>query len=191
MTVWLSRPMKTLHVPSLASDEQYINRKHASLLLLVAGTGVVAVPQVLHHANAATCFGGRGGPPITQPVSVIYSCRADDALLIDEMARLCRDGALARCTVLQTAPAAHAGAAAPFPAVADTDVAAAFSELDNAVCVNARLSLELLRAELFYLAKPLRVVVSGPESFNAACTSMLKQIDEDGLGAEAVTVLSA
>ena len=46
--VWLSRPMKTLHVPSLASNEQHINRKHVSVLLLVAGTGVVAVPQVLH-----------------------------------------------------------------------------------------------------------------------------------------------
>ena len=54
--VWLSRPMKTLHVPSLSLDQQYINRKHASVLLLVAGTGVVAVPQVLHHARAGSCL---------------------------------------------------------------------------------------------------------------------------------------
>ena len=184
--VWLSRPMKTLHVPSLALDEKYINRKHASVLLLVAGTGVVAVPQVLHHANSATCFGVR--PPVTQPVSVVYSCRTDDALLIPELAGWCRDGALARCTVLLTASqSAHEP---PFPGVADADVNAAFGDLGNAVCVNARLSPEMLRAELSLLAKPLRVVVSGPESFNAACKSMLKQVDDD-LGAEAVTILSA
>ena len=215
--VWLSKPMKTLHVPSLAADEKYINRKHASILLLVAGTGVVAVPQVglatpadglpshlhpspshlvfdlspilgqvLHHAHKATCFGGRS-PPVTQPVSVIYSCRSDDALLVPELAGFCRDGALARCTLMVTA---SQPIAAPFPDVADVDVAAAFSELGNAICVNARLSVETLRAELSLLAKPLRVVVSGPEGFNAACKTMLKQIDDD-LGAEAVTVLSA
>ena len=91
------------------------------------------------------------------------------------------------CTVLLTPSQALT---TPFPHVADTDVAAAFEGLDNAVCANARLSLELLRAELFYLQRPLRVVVSGPEGFNAACKSMLKQIDDD-LGAEAVTILSA
>ena len=148
---------------------------------------MVAVPQVLHHAHADTCFGAR--PPVTQPVRVMFSCRADDALLIPELAGWCRDGALARCSVLLTP--AQPGATAPFPHVADTDVAAAFDGLDNAVCVHERLSLELLRAELFDMAKPLRVVVSGPEGFNAACKRMLKQIDEHNLGADAVTILSA
>ena len=183
--VWLSRPMKTLHVPSLSADDKYINRKHASVLLIVAGTGVVAIPQVLHHAQATTCFGAK--PPVTQPVSAIYSCRTDDALLIPELAGLCRDGSLSRCTVLVTA---SQSTAAPFPDVSDTDVAAAFTGLHNAACVNARLSLEMLQAELSHMARPLRVVVSGPEGFNSACKSMLKQIDGE-LGAEAVTVLSA
>lgn len=190
-TVWLSKPMKTLHVPSLAVDETLINRKHASTLLLVAGTGVVAVPQVLHHASAATCFGASAGrptrPPITQPVSVIYSCRTDDALLIPELAAFCQAGALARCTVLLTASTATTS---PFPDVADADVGAAFSGLANAACISARLSPEILRAELDRLERPLRVVVSGPEGFNGACKSMLQQLDGD-LGAEAVTVLSA
>jgi hypothetical protein len=141
--------------------------------------------QVLHHANSATCFGNRA--PITQPVSVIHSCRTDDALLIPELARWCRDGSLARCTVLLTA---SQSVKAAFAETADVDVSAAFAELDNAVCVNARLSPETLRAELSLMEKPLRVVVSGPESFNGACKSMLKQIDDD-LGAEAVTILSA
>ena len=183
--VWLSKPMKTLHVPSLALGDEHINRKHASVLLLVAGTGVVAVPQVLHHANATTCFGGR--PPVTQPVSVMYSCRSDDALLIPELAGLCRQGSLSRCTVLVTP---SQSAKTPFPGVADTDVAAAFSEVDNAVCVDARLSPEILQAELARLQKPLRVVVSGPAGFNGACKSMLKQLDAE-LGPKAVTILSA
>ena len=186
VSVWLSRPMKTLPVPSLSLDEKYLNRKHASVLLVVAGTGVVAVPQVLHHANPATCFGGR--PPINQPISVIYSCRTDDALLIPELASWCREGALTRCSVLLTAPQP---ARAPFPEAADVDVAAAFADVDNAEFhVNARLSPETLQAELSLLKPPLRVVVSGPESFNGACKSMLKRIDEN-LGAEAVTILSA
>jgi len=185
--VWLSRPMKTLHVPSLSLDQQYINRKHASVLLLVAGTGVVAVPQVLHHARAGSCFGPR--PPITStPVHVMYSCRSDDALLVPELAGWCKDGSLARCTVLVTP--AHAAAAAPFPDVADVDVASAFATVDSAVCVNARLSPELVRAELSQMQKPHRVVVSGPEGFNAAVKAMLSQIDDE-LGAAAVTVLSA
>ena len=74
--------------------------------------------------------------------------------------------------------------------VGDADAAAAFSQLTNAVCVNARLSSDLLRAELALLQKPLRIVISGPEGFNGACKSMLKQIDDE-LGAEAITVLSA
>ena len=188
VTIWLSRPMKTLHVPSLSSDDKYINRKHASVLLLVAGTGVVAVPQVLHHANAGTYFGGRGGPPITQPISVIYSCRVDDALLIPELVSLCREGSLARCTVLLTASQTTK---APFPDAPDVNVEAAVAGVDNAVCLkDTRLSVDLLQAQLCMMRKPMRIVVSGPEGFNAACKSMLKQVDGD-LGADAVTILSA
>ena len=103
------------------------------------------------------------------------------------LAGRCRDGSLARCTVLLTASQA---VATPFPDVPDADVEEAFGQLDKATCVHARLSPEMLSAELAQLARPLRVVVSGPEGFNRACTSMLKQVDEE-LGAEAVTVLSA
>ena len=120
-------------------------------------------------------------------MSVVYSCRADDALLVPELASWCREGSIARCTVLLTAAQASK---APFPDVADVDVATAFAELNNTVCTSAHLSPDMLRAELSLLAKPLRVVVSGPESFNGACKAMLKQIDDD-LGAEAVTILSA
>ena len=185
--VWLSRPAKTLQVPSLASEERFIRRKHSSVLLLVAGTGVVAVPQVLHHTKPATCFAPARPPPICQPVSVVYSCRSDDVLLLPELAGWCKDRSLARCTVLTTTAL---DTAAPFPHMPDADVAAAFEGLDNARWAHARLSRELLQAELSKMEKPMRVVISGPEGFNAACTKMLKHIDQD-LGTDAVTVLCA
>ena len=140
-------------------------------------------PQVLHHAQPGTCFGSH--PSITQPVSVIYSCRSDDALLIPELARLCRQGVIKRCSLLVT-PACQQSAV-PFIDVPDTDIAAAFAHLENATCFNARLSLPLLREELDSLETPHRIVVSGPEGFNGACKSMLTQL---GVDADAVTVLS-
>jgi hypothetical protein len=184
-TVWLSRPMRTLFVPSLALDERDIHREHASILLLVAGTGVVAVPQVLHHASPGTCFGPE--PVIKHPVSVVYSCRSDDALLVPELAGWCRQRALRSCTVLVT-PAQPACIAA-FPAVPDVDVAAILAGLDNATCVSgARISAELLRSVLEPLPRPLRVVVSGPEGYNRHARGLL-----EGLGVEsaAITILSA
>ena len=83
--------------------------------------------------------------PYTQ-VSVIYSCRSDDALLITELSAMCRERSLARCTVLLTA--ASQTAAVPFPHVADVDVAAAFSRLEDAQCLHARLSADLLQVTL-------------------------------------------
>ena len=181
---WLSRPMQTMHVPSLTTGTQNINRKHESVLLIVAGTGVVVVPQIMHHASMETCFGGR--PPIKVPVSVIYSCRRDDALLIPEMVNWCRDGFIQRCVVAITDPKPSAAA---FPYIKDVDVEAAFGDLTNASSIiKGHLSVNILQAELKKLKEPLRVVITGPESFNGAVRSMLEQI---GVGLDAITILSA
>ena len=182
---WLSRPMKTMHVPSLTTGTQNINRKHESVLLIVAGTGVVAVPQIMHHASMETCFGVR--PPVKGPVSVIYSCRRDDALLISEMANWCRDGFIQRCVVAITDPKPSA---AVFPYIKDVDVEASFGEkIPNASSIiKGRLSVNILQAELKKLKEPLRVVITGPEGFNGAVRSMLEQI---GVGLDAITILSA
>ena len=107
---------------------------------------------------------------------------------LSELVSLCREGSLARCTVLLTASQTTK---APFPDAPDVNVEAAVAGVDNAVCLNdTRLSVDLLQAQLCMMRKPMRIVVSGPEGFNAACKSMLKQVDGD-LGADAVTVLSA
>ena len=174
-----------MHVPSLTTGTQNINRKHESVLLIVAGTGVVAVPQIMHHASMETCFGGR--PPVKGPVSVIYSCRRDDALLISEMANWCRDGFIQRCVVAITDPKPSA---AVFPYIKDVDVEASFGEkIPNASSIiKGRLSVNILQAEQKKLKEPLRVVITGPEGFNGAVRSMLEQI---GVGLDAITILSA
>lgn len=184
-TVWLSKPMKTMSVPSLSVEDKHVNRKHLSVLLLVAGTGVVAVPQVLHHAHQATCFDLNKTPPITSPVSVIYSCRRDDVLLASELATWCKEGMLQRCVVLTTETQASNH---PFPEAGGTNLTGIFSDLPNVVCVESRVSVDLLRDELAKLETPRRIVVSGPDTFNGAAKRMLEQL---GVEAEAITILSA
>lgn len=197
LKVWLSRPMKTLDVPSLSTDETQVNRRpDAGVLLLLAGTGVVAAPQVLHHTDAATCFGRQ--PPLRRKVRVVYCCRSDDVLLLPELAGWCREKALESCVVFVTDAAPSAAESSPppppppFPDGPDTDVAAAFAGLDNAAVVAGRLSLERLSAELGCIespvGKPRRVVVSGPAGFNKATKQML---DQCGVESEAVTILEA
>ena len=47
--VWLSKPARTLRVPGLVADGGAF--RPASVLLLLAGTGVVALPQILMHRD--------------------------------------------------------------------------------------------------------------------------------------------
>ena len=47
--VWLSKPRQTLTVPSLVPEGEAFEPK--SVLLFLAGTGVVALPQILHHRD--------------------------------------------------------------------------------------------------------------------------------------------
>ena len=189
----MSRPMRTLSVPSLASDESQLNRKPNGVLLLVAGTGIVAVPQVLHHTDSSTCFRSGGTPPLKNArVRVVYCCRSDDALMIGELANWCRDEALKHCVVFLTESSPSPDDSPPFPNAVGTDVTAAFAGLENASCTSGRLSIEVLQTELEAIespvGKPRRIVVSGPAGFNKAAKQMLDQCDVE---AEAVTILEA
>uniref|UniRef100_A0A7S4WEY5 FAD-binding FR-type domain-containing protein n=1 Tax=Alexandrium monilatum TaxID=311494 RepID=A0A7S4WEY5_9DINO len=182
--VRLSKPARTLHVPSLVEDLSRDEiRRPASVLLLLAGSGIVVAPQVLHHASAATCFGPH--PVLTQPVGLIYSCREDDVCMAAELAAWCGSGRLRRCLLLLTEP--QRGAPAPFPGAECADLEGLAAQ-PRARRLRARLSRELLEAEWRAMEGPCRVVVSGPASFNAAAGEMLGQI---GVPAEARTVLSA
>ena len=80
----------------------------------------------------------------------------------------------------------------PFPSVADGTGDAAHAEaalgpLPNATVVNERLSGALVAEAVARLARPCRVLVSGPGGFNAAATAMLADLVEEN----EITVLSA
>jgi len=181
--VWLSKPMKTLDVPSLVPDLRESAFKPASYLLILGGSGIVAAPQVLHHADKATCFGT--APVLNSPISLIYSCRQDDVCMATDLIDWCREGKLQHCTLALTEP--QVGQMQPFPAVEAADLTQ-LSSLANATVIYSRLSCELLDSELKSLRPPFRIVVSGPASFNSAVKGMLRQ---SGVGLEASTVLNA
>jgi NAD(P)H-flavin reductase len=180
---WLSQPCKTLGVPSLAIDLREVTFKPTSYLLIVAGTGIVLVPQVLHHADPSTCFGS--SPAIVSPIRLVYSCRKDDVLLASDLTGWCQHGKLQNLTLVLTE--AKAEIPVPFPDVEDADLRT-LASLTNATVLNSRLSKEMIEFELKSCSSPCRVVVSGPDSFNAAAREMLLQ---SGVTLEAITILTA
>ena len=90
--VWLSHPVKTLSVPSLVATGDSF--QPGSVLLLLAGTGVVALPQILHHRNPNFMLGfpTHKRDQLQVPIDVVLSCREDDVLLLPEIAQWCADG---------------------------------------------------------------------------------------------------
>jgi ferredoxin-NADP reductase len=182
-SVQLSQPMKTLDVPSLVPDRHQATFEPTSVLLLLAGTGIVVGSQVLRFADRVACFGD--SRVLKQPVSLLYSCRSDDVLLLEDLKSWCVSGRLRRCTLLLTEPDARA--APPFPEAEGADLTR-LARMENVQCFRSRLSQELLEAELGHLRGPTRCVVSGPAAFNAAVGDMLSQA---GVAADAVTVLNA
>eukprot|EP00957_Ditylum_brightwellii_P149353 11374693-Ditylum_brightwellii.AAC.1 len=52
MKVWLSKPIRTLSLPSLSSDEGGADDfTPNSVLLILGGTGIVALPQIIAHKD--------------------------------------------------------------------------------------------------------------------------------------------
>ena len=189
-TVWLSRPVRTLAVPSLVHDDGPSFRP-ASVLLLLAGTGVVALPQILAHRDPYGSL--RISTPkrdqLRVPVDVLLSCREDDAPMAPRCAAWCREegdaAGLRNCTLLLS-PAAEGDV--PFPNAPDVDVEAAVAGLENARVVRGRLSAGLLTEAYRRMPQPCRVVVSGPGEYNSAVREMLMDLVDD---LDSVTVLSA
>ena len=191
--VWLSEPMTTLSVPALVPDTSPLGpdaTKHSSVLLVLAGTGIVVAANVLHHADPTTCFGtGKGRkPPLTSPISMIYACRHDDVLMASDIAKWCRAGSgqarLQRCVVAVSAPPT------PFPQWGRTSALHELATLANVDVVDGRLTQQVLQSELVPLQSlgRCRVVVSGPAAFNKAVKEMLAVC---GVTADAVTLLEA
>ena len=117
--------------------------------------------------------------------------RADDVLLLPQIAHWCRSGGeasgLRRATLLLTPANANAP---PFPVAAGGDAAEAERELDgipNALLLRARISPAIVTEALVRMPPPCRVVVSGPGEFNTAVRGMLSELIDD----EQVTILAA
>lgn len=201
-SVWMSKPVTTLRVPDLVPDGQGRAFRPGSVLLLLAGTGVVALPQLLQHREPARLL-GISTPRRDQlhvPIDVVVSCREDDVLLVPQLAQWCRDGSegeageagVRHCTLLLTPPNKHD---APFAATAaaegrgDASAAeGALHGLPNARIRRTQLCAEVLLEATARMASPCRVIVSGPGPFNAAAQRMLAEL---GVDEDDVTVLSA
>ena len=68
LRVWFSKPVPTLSVPYLVSGAS--DFVPASVLLLLAGTGVVALPQVLHKRDPANKIGISIRRQVRRPVQL-------------------------------------------------------------------------------------------------------------------------
>ena len=193
--VFLSKPERTLLVPSLVPEGRAF--RPASVLLLLAGTGVVALPQVLAHREPTRDL-GLSTPQRDQlrvPIDVVLSCRDDDVLMLPQLAQWCSDGGEARgvraLTLLLT-PTPEGAHAPPFPVAQGGDGAEAESLLHglaNARVLRERLNASVLADAFSHMPQPCRVVVSGPAAFNTAARGMLAELALDVH--EQVTVLSA
>jgi len=111
--VWLSKPKKSLSVPSLVPDASQYDMadalEHKGILLVLGGTsGIPVVSQVMQHTDTTTCFfsaprvmgAEKGAPPparpraapLQSPVHLLYACGPDDVPLTGELARWCAGG---------------------------------------------------------------------------------------------------
>lgn len=194
--IWLSQPARTLCVPSFVAEvgESKLWRP-GSVLLLLAGSGIVVASQVLQHQdpqkNVGVSFPGllRG---LLMPINLMYSCRRNDVCMMTDLTAWCKSGmtsdgqmGLVRCSLLLTE--SQTGAAAPFPDADDADLGE-FEALRNSSVLETRLTADFLNEELSMMQRPCRIVVSGPESFNATMRNMLLS---SGVDKDAITILEA
>eukprot|EP00928_Gymnodinium_smaydae_P079311 TRINITY_DN63273_c0_g1_i1.p1 TRINITY_DN63273_c0_g1~~TRINITY_DN63273_c0_g1_i1.p1 ORF type:complete len:539 (+),score=58.99 TRINITY_DN63273_c0_g1_i1:66-1619(+) len=174
--VWLSKPKRTLYVPALTHDLAESTFNAGGVLLVVGGTGIAAALQILQHR----------GKTLRVPVALLYSCRKDDILMVQELASCVKDGRLTKCTLFVTET--RASPSVPFQNAVSLEPSLASACSEHVVLVSSRITRTLLEKELALLPGPHRVVVSGPEAFNGAITSDLQAC---GIERHAITVLEA
>ena len=89
--VWLSKPVKTLSLPTLVPGDGTFTP--ASVLLLLAGTGVVALPQILQARDPARKLGISipRRDQLAVPIDLVLSCREDDVLMVPQLTQWCQD----------------------------------------------------------------------------------------------------
>jgi len=207
--VWLSQPVPTLRVPYLDESPSFYPK---GVLLLLAGTGVVALPQILHHREpvANLGIGTHTRDRLKVPIDLVLSCREDDILMLRQITQWCKEGCdaqkaaplaavtkgLRSCTLLLSSASPHQ-TLPPFAndvAITTTTSSDEAEQLKilrclpNSQILFGRLSLELLSEALAKMPIMTRVVISGPTGYNSAAKKMLTKLD---LGSEAITILNA
>ena len=205
--VWLSKPIRTLRIPSLTVEKSK-SRLPESVLLILAGTGVVALPQILYHRNPQTSL-GISTPSKCQlevPIDMILSCRADDVLMLPEIIQFCQESrdadsdslaskraekGLRNCVLLLTEADSNLKSY-PFGATSEgsdeNGGIDTLGRLDNTQIIYSRLTPKIVEDSLSKMSKPYRVVVSGPAGFNAAARDILRIA---GAPHDDITVLEA
>ena len=137
--VFFSKPIRTMNVPSLVTnDARQAGFYPDSVLLLLAGTGIVSLPQILHHRDPIRKL-GLSTPKHYQlhvPIDLIASFREDDALYVNEIAEHCRRDELRNCTLLLTNK--KSSQAPPFKKIKIETPNALVKDLKNVCGVRAR-----------------------------------------------------
>ena len=202
--IWLSKPVQTLLVPTLVHGGGGFRPQ--SVLLLLAGTGAVALPQILAHRDPygklaiATPTSSR----LRIPIDMVLSCREDDVLMLPEIAQWCEDAVrfkekfpdkveaegLRRCTLLLTPRNATAEGEEPFPNESENNSTHSLKlqQLPNFSCHRTRINPALLSDAVNAMPAPCRVVVSGPDGFNSVVREMLANLQ---VGGDHITILKA
>mmetsp|Transcript_2308 Transcript_2308/g.3348 ORF Transcript_2308/g.3348 Transcript_2308/m.3348 type:complete len:503 (-) Transcript_2308:486-1994(-) len=204
--IWLSKPIPTLSVPSLIAPTQGNDEddgKPASILLLLAGTGIVALPQIMAHREPIRLL-GISTPKRAQlrcPIDLIHSCRQDDILLWPEIKQYCVEGlrphprfrGLRNYTLLLTNDCSSNSCEPPlkgkFTDKGEDGIGEDLKDFQNmSLKKPQRLNKGIVTDALERLVQPYRVIVSGPDSYNDAAREFLV---ECGVNASQMTILSA
>jgi len=198
--VWLSKPVRTLSVPSLIPDDDDGFRPK-SVLLLLAGTGIVALPQIMAHREPHRLL-GISLPRYKQMachIDLIFSCREDDILMLPEIKQYCIEGmrphpkytGLRNCTLLLTKEKKQEESLPPFNDVfkGNIDYDAILNDAPaNVKTMCSRLDKNLVEEAVGRLDYPYRIIVSGPDSYNNAARELLEECNVES---KHVTILSA
>ena len=199
--VWFSQPIQTLEVPGLVNNVSSFDP--SSILLILGGTGIVLLPQIMCHRDPYRKL-GIGTPRKKQlhiPIDLIYSCRADDILLLQEIKNFCQQSqiegetkGIRRCTLLITGTEQADGSSGVsrafenFSSQEKVDVVKVLQDLPNARVLHSRLTLSVVETSVANMSQPSRVIVSGPSDFNVATKGMLIKAN---VNEEKITILEA
>ena len=194
-TLYLSKPIKTLSLPNLTPDE-YDGFKPSSILLLLAGTGIVALPQILAHREPYRLLGipTPRSKQLQCPIDLVFSCRDDDLFLLGYILDACKEAklkhpkkykGLRHCTLLITTGTTKQNGISttevplPFPNYSNESTSSLLQQLQqNDVIIHKyRLNKDIISKSIEKMVEPCRVLVSGPDSYNQAARELLDECD--------------